>query len=163
MTTMSNTRRGLPITSSRIEKIFPKLTSAQIRRVEAHGHVRAVQRGEVLYDQGDTSAPFFVVITGELEVVHPLFPVETLVTVIESGQFTGEVGTLSGRRTLFHVRASMSGKVTELDRGSSYSGLAVIGISYTGAAVMGSSNNNFGVRGGSLDYIGVSGLWVLTL
>ncbi|CAN5553576.1 hypothetical protein BH18THE2_BH18THE2_39600 [soil metagenome] len=64
----------------------------------------------------NTSAPFFVVITGELEVVRPLFPVETLVTVIESGQFTGEVGTLSGRRTLFRVRASKSGKVIELDR-----------------------------------------------
>ena len=113
---MSNTRRGLPITSSPIEKIFPKLISAQIRRVEAHGHVRAVQRGEVLYEQGDTSAPFFVVITGELEVVRPLFPVETLVTIIESGQFTGEVGTLSGRHTLFRVRASKSGKVIELDR-----------------------------------------------
>ena len=113
---MSNTRRGLPITSSRIEKIFPKLTSAQIRRVEAHGHVRAVQRGEVLYEQGDMSAPFFVVITGELEVVRPLFPAETLVTIIESGQFTGEVGTLSGRRSLFRVRSSKSGEVIELDR-----------------------------------------------
>ena len=113
---MSNTRRGLPITSSSIEKIFPKLTSAQIRRVEAHGHVRAVRRGEVLYEQGDTSASFFVVITGELEVVRPLFPVETLVTVFESGQFTGEVGTFSGRPTLFRVLASKSGKVIELDR-----------------------------------------------
>ena len=82
MSTMSNTRRGLPITSSSIEKIFPKLTSAQIRRVEVHGHVRAVRPGEVLYEQGDTSAPFFVVVT-----VRPLFPVETLVTVIESGQW----------------------------------------------------------------------------
>ena len=34
---MKNTRRGLPITSSRIEKIFPKLTPAQIRRVAAQG------------------------------------------------------------------------------------------------------------------------------
>jgi thioredoxin reductase (NADPH) len=113
---MSNTRRGLPITSSSIEKIFPKLTSAQIRRVEAHGHVRAVRRGEVLYEQGDTSASFFVVITGELEVVRPLFPVETLVTVFESGQFTGEVGTFSGRPTLFRMLVSKSGKVIELDR-----------------------------------------------
>jgi len=107
---MSNTRRGLPITSSSIEKIFPKLTSAQIRRVEAHGHVRAVRRGEVLYEQGDTSASFFIVITGELEVVRPLFPVETLVTVFESGQFTGEVGTFSDRPTLFRVLASKSGR-----------------------------------------------------
>ena len=29
-TTMSNARRGLPLTKSHIEKIFPKLTSAQI-------------------------------------------------------------------------------------------------------------------------------------
>jgi thioredoxin reductase (NADPH) len=113
---MRNTRRGLPITSSSIEKIFPKLTSAQIGRVEAHGHVRAVRRGEVLYEQGDTSASFFVVITGELEVVRPLFPVETLVTVFESGQFTGEVGTFSGRPTLFRMLVSKSGKVIELDR-----------------------------------------------
>jgi thioredoxin reductase (NADPH) len=45
---MSNTRRGLSLTSSCIEKIFPKLTPAQIRRVAAHGHMRPVQRGEVL-------------------------------------------------------------------------------------------------------------------
>jgi hypothetical protein len=41
--TMSNTRRGLPITSSRIEKIFPKLTPAQIDRIAANGHIRSVQ------------------------------------------------------------------------------------------------------------------------
>ena len=43
-------------------------------------------------------------------------PVETLVTVHEPGQFTGEVGTLVGRRSLFRVRATKRGKVIELDR-----------------------------------------------
>ena len=65
---MSNTRRGLPLTSSRIEKIFPKLTAAQIDRIAAHGRIRSVQDGEVLIEQGDTSVPFFVVITGEVEI-----------------------------------------------------------------------------------------------
>jgi hypothetical protein len=46
---MSNTRRGLPLTSSRIEKIFPKLTPAQIDRIAAHGRIRSVQPGEVQY------------------------------------------------------------------------------------------------------------------
>jgi thioredoxin reductase (NADPH) len=113
---MSNTRRGLPITSSRIEKIFPKLTPAQLSRIGARGHIRAVEGGEVLYEQGHRAAPFFVVVSGELEVVRPSVPVETLVTVYEPGQFTGEVGTLSGRRTLFRVRAARPGKVIELDR-----------------------------------------------
>ena len=112
---MSNTRRGLPLTSSRIEKIFPKLTPAQIRRVAVYGHMRAVERGEVLVEQGDTSVPFFVVITGELEIVRPSVAYETLVTVHDSGHFTGEVNTLSGRRSFFRVRATKPGKVIELD------------------------------------------------
>ncbi len=114
-TSMSNTRKGLPLTSSRLEKIFPKLTQSQIRRVAAHGHMRTVERGEVLVEQGDTSVPFFVVITGELEIVRPYGSYETLITVHDSGQFTGEVNTLSGRRSLVQMRATNPGKVIELD------------------------------------------------
>jgi thioredoxin reductase (NADPH) len=113
---MSNTRRGIPITSSRIEKIFPKLTPAQLSRIAARGHIRSMESGEVLYEQGDRAAPFFVVVSGELEVVRPSVPVETLVTVYEPSQFTGEVGTLSGRRSLFRVRATKPGKIIELNR-----------------------------------------------
>ncbi len=113
---MSNTRRGLPLTRSHIEKIFPKLTPAQVSRIAARGHIREMKGGEVLYEQGHSAAPFFVVVSGELEVVRPSIPVETLVTVYEPGQFTGEVGTLSGRRSLFRVRATKPGKVIELDR-----------------------------------------------
>jgi hypothetical protein len=57
---MSNARRGLPLTSYRIERIFPKLTPEQIHRIAAHGRMRSVQPGEVLIEQGDTSVPFFV-------------------------------------------------------------------------------------------------------
>jgi thioredoxin reductase (NADPH) len=113
---MSNTRRELPLTRAHVEQIFPKLTPAQIRRITARGHMRAMERGEVLYEQGDRAASFFVVVSGELEVVRPSGAVETLVTIHASGQFTGEVGTLSGRRTLFRVRATKPGKVIELDR-----------------------------------------------
>jgi thioredoxin reductase (NADPH) len=113
---MSDARRGLPLTKSQREKIFPKLTSVQIDRIATRGHVRSMEEGEVLYEQGHRAAPFFAVISGELEVVRPSVPVETLITTYESGQFTGEVGTLSGRRSLFRVRATKPGKVIELDR-----------------------------------------------
>ena len=115
MTTMSGARRGLPLTSSRIEKIFPKLTPAQISRIAAHGHVRSVQFGEVLIEQGDKAVPFFVVINGEIEIVRPCGARETLVTVHDSGEFTGEVNMLSGRRSLVRARATKSGEVIELD------------------------------------------------
>src|ERR671918_756016 len=111
----SNARRGLPLTSSRIEKIFPKLTQAQIGRIAAYGRSRSVQPGEVLIEQGDTSVPFFVVITGEVEIVRPLDAYETLVTVHGYGEFTGEVNMLSGRRSLIRARATKPGEVIELD------------------------------------------------
>ena len=112
---MSDARRGLPLTNSRIEKIFPKLTPAQIGRIAAHGRTRSVQPGDVLIEQGDTSVPFFVVITGEVEIVRPFGTNETLITIHGDREFTGEVNMLSGRRSLVRVRASKPGEVIELD------------------------------------------------
>ena len=37
MTSMSNKPRGLPLSKTHIEKIFPKLTSAQISRIAGRG------------------------------------------------------------------------------------------------------------------------------
>ena len=112
---MSDLRRGLPLTKSSREKIFPKLTPVQISRIELHGHIRSVQSGEVLIEQGDRSVPFFVVITGEVEILRPLGDRETLVTVHGPGEFTGEVNMLSGRRSLVRARVTKPGKVIELD------------------------------------------------
>jgi thioredoxin reductase (NADPH) len=113
---MNNTRKSLPLARARIEQIFPTLTPTQIRRITPHGRTRTIKRGEILYEQGDSASSFFVVVSGELEVLRPSGGVETLVTVHRSGQFTGEVGTLSGRRTMFRLRATKPGKVIELDR-----------------------------------------------
>jgi thioredoxin reductase (NADPH) len=78
--------------------------------------MRTIQPGEVLVEQGDTVVPFFVVVSGELEIVRPSCAGETLVTTHRSGQFTGEVNMLSGRRALARMRATKPGKVIELDR-----------------------------------------------
>jgi thioredoxin reductase (NADPH) len=111
----SDSRRGLPLTSSRLEKIFPKLTQAQISRIATYGRTRSVQTGDVLIEQGDISMPFFVVITGEVEIVRPFGAHETLITIHGNGQFTGDVNMLSGRRSLFRARASKPSEVIELD------------------------------------------------
>ncbi|HXX95940.1 MAG TPA: cyclic nucleotide-binding domain-containing protein [Candidatus Bathyarchaeia archaeon] len=78
---MSNTPRGLPLSSSRVEQIFPKLTPAQISRITVHGHIRPIQPGEVLVEQGESAVPFFVVISGEIEIVRPSGVADTLVTI----------------------------------------------------------------------------------
>src|SRR5215471_12697093 len=113
---MAEKTRGLPLTSSRAEQAFPTLTAAQIRRVAAHGRSRAVQSGEILIKQGDSRGSFFVVVSGELEVIRPSRAEETVVAVFGPGQFTGEVNTLSGRPTLLQGRVTKPGELIELNR-----------------------------------------------
>jgi thioredoxin reductase (NADPH) len=113
---MSDTRRGLPLVSSLFEQIFPTLTPAQIRRIAPHGHMRTMESGQVLIEQGDRNVPFFVVVSGEVEIVRPSRGVETLITVHGPGQFTGEVNMLSGRPTVVRMRATKPGELIELDR-----------------------------------------------
>ena len=90
---------------ARADQMFPTLTPAQIARIAAHGSVRPFEAGEVLFEAGDQGIPFLVVTDGEIEIVRPLCATETLVTIHLPGQFTGDVGMLSGRRTLVRARA----------------------------------------------------------
>ena len=113
---MSDNPGGLPLTRSHIERIFPKLTDEQISRMQEHGHMRAVKLGEILVEQGYSNVPFFVVISGEIEILRPSGDIETLITVHGPGQFTGEINMLSGRRALFRARVTKSGNVIEMDR-----------------------------------------------
>jgi thioredoxin reductase (NADPH) len=102
----------------RAGQIFPTLTAAQIARVSRHGRVRGMVPGDVLFDVGQPSVPFFVVAKGQVEIVQPRGAVDTLVIVHGPGEFTGEVSMLSGRPALVRGRAIESGEVIELDRDS---------------------------------------------
>jgi thioredoxin reductase (NADPH) len=100
----------------RFEKLFPTLTPAQMARLAAHGRLRRVEAGEVLFEPGQLGAPFFAVREGELEILKPSGEGETLVAVCGPGQFTGEVVMLTGRRAVVRLRASKAGELIEIDR-----------------------------------------------
>ena len=106
----------MAIDVSRPDRLFPTLTPAQIARVEAHGRRRVVASGEVLIEVGDRPIPFFVVLSGELQVLRPSAGAEALIVTHRAGQFTGESTMLTGRRALARTRATSSGEVIELDR-----------------------------------------------
>jgi thioredoxin reductase (NADPH) len=114
---MTDTALPLALTlSSGVERMFPTLTPAQIKRIATHGQVRSIRPGEVLVEAGAQVVPFFVVTAGRVEVIRPSGTTETLVAVHGPGQFTGEVNMLSGRPALVRSRASEPGEVIELDR-----------------------------------------------
>src|SRR5882724_7544977 len=101
---------------AREEQIFPILSPAQVSRVASHGNTRQVHKGEVLLEVGEKNIRFFVVNTGQVEIVQPSDHVEIPVALFGPGQFTGEITMLSGRRGLVRIRARENGAVIELDR-----------------------------------------------
>jgi len=114
---MTDTALPSPLTlSSGVERMFPTLTPAQVKRIAAHGKQRSIRSGEVLVEAGARVVPFFVVTAGRIEVVRPSGDTATLVAVHGPGQFTGEVNMLSGRPALVRSRTIESGEVIELDR-----------------------------------------------
>jgi thioredoxin reductase (NADPH) len=101
---------------SRTALMFPTLDAAQIERVAAHGIKRRVSAGEVLFDPGGHSTPFFVVTAGEVEIVRPSGDAETMVAALTSGAFTGEANLLHGRPSFMRARVSQPGDAIELTR-----------------------------------------------
>src|SRR6476469_11026726 len=103
-----------PSATTTREHLFPTLTEAQIARIAAHGRRRAVDRGETLVEVGDKVVTFFVVVSGEIQIVRPAGNSETLIVTHLPGQFSGEGNMITGRRSLARVRVSESGEVIEL-------------------------------------------------
>ena len=50
---------------------FPVLTPAQINRLRSASSVRQVKPGDILFRPGDTGVPFFVLLSGHMEIVQP--------------------------------------------------------------------------------------------
>jgi len=93
---------------------FPALTPEQIERVRRVGKVRRVRAGEVLFKPGDTNLPFFVLLSGTLDIVQPDFSGERRIVTHSVGSFTGEFNMISGQPSLVLGRVLEAGEVLEL-------------------------------------------------
>jgi thioredoxin reductase (NADPH) len=93
---------------------FPVLTDAQINRVRSSSKLRQAKKGEVLFEPGNTNVPFFVLLSGRMEIVQPDLGGEHLITTHGPGQFTGEMTMISGRRCLVLGRLTEAGELLEL-------------------------------------------------
>ena len=107
--------RQLPTLSpERREQLFPKLADAQIERIASVGRKRKVAKGEMLIKQGEV-APFFLIISGRLDIIQPTDQGELTIVQHEPGHFTGELNMLTGRRSLVCARMGEAGEVIELN------------------------------------------------
>ena len=70
----------------------------------------------MLVDAGQNAVPWFVVLTGEIEVLMPSKTGEEVIVAHGPGHFTGEGNMITGRRSLARLRVSRDGEVIELSR-----------------------------------------------
>jgi thioredoxin reductase (NADPH) len=98
-------------------QMFPVLTAAQIERVRQYSkdkESRHVEPGEILFEPGDINVPFFVLISGSMEIVQLGMSGERPITTHRPGAFTGEITMISGRRCLVRGRVTEAGEFLEL-------------------------------------------------
>src|ERR1700730_15581626 len=90
----------------RDEKMFPKLTAAEIDRLLRFGQVQRYSKGQPLFVTGESAPGMFVLESGRVKVTRR-DPLGHLASIVEEGpgDFVAEVGQLSGRPALVDVHA----------------------------------------------------------
>ena len=75
-----------------------------------------MNKSDILFNQESPDHGIFVVLTGSVEIVGVSNGVESILSVLGTGEFTGEITQLSGRRSLVLCRAREAGELLEIDR-----------------------------------------------
>jgi len=95
-------------------QVFPVLTEAQINRIRPLASLRHVNDGDVLFRADDSDAPFFILLSGSMEIVQPDMNGERLVANHGPGEFTGEMTMITGHPSLVCGRMTSVGDVLEM-------------------------------------------------
>lgn len=98
----------------REHQIFPTLSAGQVGRTEAFGNVERLSKGTVLFERGDRSVDFFLVVEGAIEIYETGFDGTAVIHVHRERQFTGELDLFNRRRILVGGRMGADGQVVRI-------------------------------------------------
>jgi thioredoxin reductase (NADPH) len=135
---------------------FPILSEAQMSRLGECGEAQVMrhQAMQTLFEAGDRDFKFFVIRSGEVEILDTSVDAPKVVTVLRPGQFTGEVSHLAGgpspvtgrARTEVEVFEIRSEQVRHLLRRCPELGDLILQAFIARRALLSSSNHYTGVR-----------------
>ncbi|HKC62576.1 MAG TPA: FAD-dependent oxidoreductase [Pyrinomonadaceae bacterium] len=111
-----NEQKTGPLPGTTPDNMFPILTDPQQARVAAHARVRKAASGETIVEPNAHSNKFFVVVTGQLNILRMAEDREEVVAICGPGMFTGELNALSGRRVLVRILAAEESELIEIER-----------------------------------------------
>jgi thioredoxin reductase (NADPH) len=80
--------------------LFPRLSEAKIERLAAWGERRVYEKDEMLFDQGQRDAPFFVIEQGTVDIIDRRPHEELWFARMDGGTFIGDVSMFTGEPTV---------------------------------------------------------------
>jgi thioredoxin reductase (NADPH) len=95
---------------------FPKLDEEQMAKLGRYAGVtpKKLRASEALFRVGDRDSNFFVIKSGEVELVDDTGDQQKIVRVLGAGEFTGDVGHLSGNPKVVSAIARIDCEVYEI-------------------------------------------------
>ena len=90
------------------------LSPEQLERARSYGGERAVAAGEVLFQPGDDTYPFVVIIEGSVDVVRRSQAGDAILATHGPGRFLGELNLLTGQRPYLTARVVGPGRIIEI-------------------------------------------------
>ena len=99
------------------KQAFPTLTDDQVERCKAFGEVEDLPHGSLLFERGQRTVDFFVILQGECEIFDTLCAGEpNVITTHGRHQFTGELDLFNNRDILVSGRMAGDGRVIRIGR-----------------------------------------------
>ncbi len=95
---------------------FPTFNDGQIDRIKSFGVVEKLSQGTVVFERGEKTVDFFVVLSGNIEIYEHQRDGIRVFTVHEAKQFTGEVDLFNDRKILVGGRMGGGGEVLRVNR-----------------------------------------------
>ena len=80
--------------------LFPRLSEAKIERLAERGERRVYEKDELLFEQGQRDAPFFVIENGTVDIIDRRPNEELWFARMDGGTFIGDVSMFTGEPTI---------------------------------------------------------------
>lgn len=89
----------------------PRLTEDQVSILEGYGEVRRVERGDILFREGDRDYDFFVLLSGEAGIVENFRGESRTIAVHGERRFLGELNMFTGQSVYLTAIMREAGEV----------------------------------------------------
>jgi thioredoxin reductase (NADPH) len=80
--------------------LFPRLTDAQIAELTERGEILSLSPGDVLFEQAQRDTPFYVVLSGAIDVIDRQPDGDHYFTQCQPGTFAADISMFTGEPTL---------------------------------------------------------------